>query len=65
MQVLNGKITVEEQNEVLLGQRSNNTLNSDKVLSEMGVRDIKTSVLNALHRMKERSNCTDVGIKFV
>ena len=57
--------TVEEQNEVLLGQRSNNTLNSDKVLSEMGVRDIKTSVLNALHRMKERSNCTDVGIKFV
>ena len=57
--------TEEEQNEILLGQRSNNTLSVNKLNSVVDVPHIKKSVLNTMHRMKERVSAHDVGVRFV
>lgn len=57
--------TEEEQNEILLGQRSNNTLSVNKLNSVVDVPHIKKSVFNTMHRMKERTTAHDVGVRFV
>merc|ERR1711991_1015141 len=57
--------TEEEQNEILLGQRSNNTLSVNKLNSVVDVPRIKKSVFNTMHRMKERTTAHDVGVRFV
>ena len=57
--------TEEEQNEILLGQRSNNTLSVNKLNSVIDVPHIKKSVFNTMHRMKERTTAHDVGVRFV
>lgn len=57
--------TVEEQNKILLGQRSNNTLCASKLKSIVDVPDIKTSVFKTLHRMRERRMAHDDGVNFV
>ena len=57
--------TEEEQNEILLGQRSNNTLSVNKLNTVIDVPHIKKSVFDTMHRMKERISAHDVGVRFV
>ena len=57
--------TEEEQNEILLGQRSNNTLSVNKLNTVIDVPHIKKSVFDTMHRMKERISTHDVGVRFV
>jgi 3,5-epimerase/4-reductase len=46
--------TIEEQNEVLASKRSNNSLDTTKLVEESEISNIKQSVKNALNRMKNK-----------
>jgi 3,5-epimerase/4-reductase len=46
--------TIEEQNEVLASKRSNNCLDTTKLVEESEISNIKQSVKNALKRMKNK-----------
>jgi nucleoside-diphosphate-sugar epimerase len=48
--------SVEEQNQILASKRSNNCLNTDKLLHLHSVLPIKESVRNTLVRMREKNN---------
>ena len=65
VRVLHDNFTEEEQNEILLGQRSNNTLSVNKLNTVIDVPHIKKSVFDTMHRMKERISAHDVGVRFV
>jgi len=46
--------TIEEQNEVLASKRSNNCLDTTKLVEESEILNIKQSIKNALKRMKNK-----------
>jgi hypothetical protein len=46
--------TIEEQNEVLASKRSNNCLDTTKLVEDSEISNIKQSIKNALKRMKNK-----------